>query len=119
MDRISFDYQGKSGISGILINVKVNSGPFAGSTVFNVIDEYLQEAISKLEKMYETLSGTCDILDDATDYVTIESLKHGHFLVHGVIGGCYNPQYLTFELKIDQTDLKVIISELKTILKAD
>lgn len=119
MDRICFEYQGKVGSSGIQFDVRVKSGRFSGATVFTVVDDDLQETISELENMYETLSGKCDISDDGTDHVTIKALKYGHFLVNGIIGGSYNPQYLAFELKIDQTDLKVIISELMTILESD
>ena len=118
MDKIRFEYKKKIGISGKKFYVEVTAGLFSGSAVFDADDEYLQEIVSSLKRMYDTLSGTCNIVDSGSDYVIIESLKHGHFGVHGLIGGSYNPTHLAFELKIDQTDLKVIISQLKTILES-
>jgi hypothetical protein len=116
MGTIEIEYQ-STGESYIGFSVMVVSGGFSGASNFGISARLLQEAVSSLSRMYHDLSGIYQIDDHDSDaFILFEFLNLGHLRVSGQVGGSLSGNYLRYELLIDQTDLKSLISSFRSML---
>lgn len=108
MNEINLEYQYT--VQGyVTFTVRVHSGEFSGASNFCVSKDGLQEAVAILGEICESMRGEYQVNDyDSDDYLLFRSRPYGHAVISGQLGGSFNPQYLTFELPLDQTELKRI-----------
>lgn len=92
------------------LTVKVRSFGFAGEAVLDLDVRQLAAFSLGLRQLYETLGGSARLEEPYGAHSFVEFLAGtgGHIRVHGRLrcgNGCGFAQELTFENKIDQTDL--------------
>jgi hypothetical protein len=101
----------------ITFSYEVESGDFAGASNFSISRTSLQNAISSLTEMYNSLKGSYQIRDyDSDDFVLFEFLSLGHMIISGQVGGSHRPQYLRYQFTTDQTVFGSIISSLRRMV---
>jgi hypothetical protein len=98
-------------------NIKVQSGEFIGASHFCISKENILSIVEVLSKMYETLSGCCEINDNDSDaHINLEIDKLGHIHMTGQIGGSHEEHSMKFKYSTDQTALSALIQNLKSSL---
>ena len=117
MNDISFEYCYTIGGYCTFI-VKVISGMFSGASSFCISESSLKDAISSLNKMYDSDAGVYRMNDyDSDDFISVEFQKLGHLCFAGQVGGSHRQQCLKYQFVADRSVLSSLISGLQSMIK--
>ena len=100
----------------VTFKVSIKSDGFSGTSNFCIPLTTLDTVINTLSRMYNDLSGSCEIKDcDSDAFLIIKMRELGHMDIVGQIGGSHEDHSMRFKLATDQTVLANLIQVLKAM----
>ncbi len=112
-------YEGPSPYNMIL-NANVVSNSFSVITEIDTGTLQFDEFIQQLIRMYNSLSGTAELIGNDHQKIVFEATKTGHITINGSLGRFLRDEdyKLSFEVEIEQSYLSNTIRSIKNACKS-
>lgn len=101
--------------NGKIIVLKIESDEFSGKGSFYFLEKDIKQYIREINEMSIELNGECVLVDTESEFFLKLYFHSNELYIKGTIGdySCYS---LSFDLKIDQTVLKLLEEVLEYII---
>jgi len=97
-------------------SVFVKSYGFTGEYNFCMQKEQMMNTISNLKELYDSLFGSCRLIDaDSDSHICIE-FENKNLKISGQLGGSYEDNFMKFSFLADQTLIKLLMNTLSVAL---
>ena len=107
-------YEGSS-LYNVILHVNAVSNSFSVTTEIDTGTLQFDEFKKQLIRIYNSLSGTAELLGNDHQKIVFEATKTGHIKIAGSLGRFLREEdyKLSFEVEVDQTDLSRAIHNLQ------
>ena len=107
-------YEGAS-LYNVILHVNTVSNSFSVTTEIDTGTLQFDEFKKQLIRIYNSLSGTAELLGNDHQRIVFEATKTGHIKIAGSLGRFLREEdyKLSFEVEVDQTDLSRAIHNLQ------